>query len=179
MLNMQEVSIARLARLIRRLGLAGLLKSVLFHYAGAPLAKNFPARSQKAIRSFLAHHDTEKILIMSSTLDWSFPYRQRVHHLAEALADLGWKIIFVSPSSGYDRFMTHIPRGNILVMLDLSAALNIIEKPLLYFISADNRPGTELLEEQKKRGGRTHRGTAFRSDGNGGGGPAPRRGARR
>lgn len=153
---MEGVSVARLKRLIRRLGFFGLLKSICFRYLGFRVAACFPARTTAAVVNFLRDKSKDQnVLLLYSTLDWDFPFDQRVHHLARAFTDAGWKTIYISPSQGYDHFFwSHRPSADCLVVVDLNAALKGVDKPLLYINSADARLDRAFYQAFKERGGR-------------------------
>ena len=144
----------RLVRLIKKFGFFGLSRSIFHRYLGHFVFKIFRKKSKRSILSFLRESETSVSIVMVSTLDWFFPYRQRVHHLAVALSNLGCKVIFVSPSSGYDHFFFGWkPQKNILVTLDLKSAVEYLECPIVYLISADGRFGPDLFGDVRSRGG--------------------------
>jgi len=150
-----RVSISRVRRLVRRFGLWGLAVSVFYRYCGQALARCAPKRARQHLRSFLrGTSDGRSPFILVSTLDWDFPFDQRVHHLAKALAAIGWRVVYVSPSTGYDHWaFSHRPAPGILCINDLDAALDSVDAPLVYLHSADFRFTPALLETVRARGG--------------------------
>ena len=97
---MKYVSLAQVNRLLRRFGFLGLLRSLFHRYLGRKIAQFFPRKSVQAVGSFLTESNNERTIVMVSTLDWFFPFRQRVHHLATTFSRLGWKVIFCLSISG-------------------------------------------------------------------------------
>lgn len=152
---MNPVSITRVRRLVRRLGPWGLAVSIFYRYCGRALARCAPSRVRQRIRSFLHGAPSGRPpFILVSTLDWDFPFDQRFHHLAKALAAIGWRVIYVSPSTGYDHWaFSHRAAPGVLCVNDLDAALDLAEAPLVYLHSADFRFTPGLLDTVRARGG--------------------------
>lgn len=152
---MHEVSVARFLRLIRRFGLFGLTCAVFHHVLGSAIARMFPRATQRAVQTFLGSDNTAQTLILISTLDWYFPFRQRLHHLANAFAAAGWKIIFVSPSAGYDQFLfSRLIENNIIVIKNHYPLFDAIPITSVYFCSVDNRFDLDFFNTIRNRGGK-------------------------
>ncbi len=152
---MQPFSIRRIRRLIRRLGLRGLVLAGFYRYCGRPLAHTAPKRTRQLVQSFLGGAaDGRPPFVLVSTHDWEFPFDQRAHHLARALAEIGWKVIYVSPSTGYDHWaFSHRAAPGILCVNDLDAVLDVADSALVYVHSADFRFTPALFETVRARGG--------------------------
>lgn len=137
----------RFRRLLVRFGVWGFVKAVVFRAVGGRVAKRFPSKTIEQIRSFYDKTELRRQIIFYSTLDWAFPFEQRVHHLAKALADRGWKVVFISPGTGYDHFLfVDRPHERILVAFDLNAVISATISPTLYTISADNRLSRSMFD---------------------------------
>ncbi|MGO4840836.1 hypothetical protein AB4144_52150, partial [Rhizobiaceae sp. 2RAB30] len=135
-----EFSFSRVARIVRRLGVRGFLLSVYNHFFGAAVARWFPSLTRRAAQGFADERGGNPLLVMISTLDWGFPFAQRTHHLARALAARGCRVIFVSPSSGYDHFLLWLrPDDGILVTKDVGATIDALPGSSVYLVSADGR----------------------------------------
>lgn len=144
----------RFRRLLTRFGFWGLIKTVFFRSVGGRLAERYPRRAIKEIRNFLDETEPRRQIVFYSTLDWAFPFDQRVHHLAKALADRGWKVVFVSPGTGYDHFLfVDRPQEGILVTFDLDTVIAATKSPTLYTISADNRLSRTMFDGITKKDG--------------------------
>lgn len=79
-----------------------------------------------------------RIIIVRSTLDWAYPYSQRVHHLAREWVRQGRTVVFVSPSTGHDRVLVaSSPKPGLVVTPHGAAALAAAERPLYLALSTD------------------------------------------
>jgi glycosyltransferase involved in cell wall biosynthesis len=94
-------------------------------------------------------------IVIRSTLDFNYPYAQRVQHLARALARAGAAVIYVSPAHGHDSALTAVlAEPRLVVTPHMSAALHIASAPAVILISTDGAIPESFPSEVKKRGGR-------------------------
>jgi hypothetical protein len=84
---------------------------------------------------------------MIGTLDWAYPFQQRSHHLARALARLGRTVIYVSPRHGRDRILSagEVFPG-VFLTPHINEALEAITNPIVYIASTDALSLPHVLE---------------------------------
>jgi glycosyltransferase involved in cell wall biosynthesis len=129
--------LAAARRFVREHGAAHLLRVLLYRRVGKHAL--VLCRNRAAAMLLSAHGRFEQPpLIMAGTLDWHYPYRQRPHHLARALAAQGVPIVYVSPMQGYDRgfTVTHAASA-VLVTPHLTEAIAVSPGSWVYVASTD------------------------------------------
>lgn len=142
----------RVIQRIRTRGIGDTLQIAAYRIAGAPALPMF----EKAARHTLALRKRARSpsVIIRSTLDWNFPYLQRPHHMARALAAAGLNVTYVTPASGYDRiFSVSAVEPRLYVTPHLQAALASVDYPILLVLSTDMRFARSDLEQVWRRGG--------------------------
>jgi glycosyltransferase involved in cell wall biosynthesis len=146
--------LARARRIYDRSGPRGLVTSVL-HRVVPPLVRAaLPGAIRSPLAEFVQAHGPARTFVLVSTLDWSFPYRQRPHHLAQALSDAGWPVIFVTPARGTDRILTTRRIGpHLIATPHLDLALTAANRPALYLLSTDTRFDAALITHAIERAG--------------------------
>lgn len=93
-------------------------------------------------------------VIVKSTLDYSFPYWQRPHHLARAFCRQGLNVIFVTPSAGYDRVSSvRDLYPGFLLTPDFNAAMDVIDRPIVYTLSTDASLNATLIQDVRRKRG--------------------------
>ena len=129
------VRAARLSSFLNSYGLFWGLRFFIYRCFGGLAEKLTKDRAKRAIRDVLRRRSNHaKIIVIKSMHDYRFPYSQRSHHLARALASSGDLVFFISPATGYDQvaiieqlddnlFVT--PHLNVLGALCSSAVLII------------------------------------------------------
>jgi len=152
---------ASLGKIRRFIAAAGWVNFIAFAWqrlVGRLLSGRFRAASARRLRAWAAASGTAgasgQTYLILSTLDWRYPYRQRPRHLAKALADAGRRVVFVTPSTGYDRVMTIEPLApNLALCASLEAALDALATPILLILSTDTRWSGAHLERAISVGG--------------------------
>lgn len=152
-----SMSMKRVVRLYRRLrtrGVLDFLGFLYFRYCGRSVRWIFRAREHRKIQEILCQKKTRTpTIIIKSTLDYDFPYDQRPHHLARALARLGDHVFFVSPGAGYDQHATVTRKAeNLFVTGQLEVLLDACPSVVLFVFSTDNDIDEVLLQKVWARG---------------------------
>jgi hypothetical protein len=90
-------------------------------------------------------------VVVLSTVDYAFPYRQRPQHLALAFARLGHPVFYVSARSGHDRFLVSGVPAERLCVTDAGDFLPGLmpEPPIVLMMSTDNRVDMEAVARAK------------------------------
>jgi teichuronic acid biosynthesis glycosyltransferase TuaH len=107
------------------------------------------------IRKWLTRQLSERrVYVLWSTLDWGYPFWQRPHHLARALAALGHPVIYVTPGARQDLVMlARAAQEGILLTPSADAALAVAPRPALVLLSTDTRWQPTHLERVRAAGG--------------------------
>ena len=156
-LHLEPSSVNLLTRARRLLANRGLTDSIAFLCQRFVIPRSRLALSHRvrsAIRKRPGLALGSGTLIVKSTLDYAFPYQQRPHHLAKAFHRQGLKVVFVTPSAGYDRVaIVKEIRPGLLLTPDFEAALTAIDRPIVYTLSTDASLKRALMQAvQRKRG---------------------------
>jgi hypothetical protein len=90
-------------------------------------------------------------VVVFSTVDYAFPYRQRQQHLALAFARLGHPVFYVSARSGHDRFFVCGVPAERLCVTDADDLLPglLREPPIVLMTSTDNRVDMGVVARAK------------------------------
>lgn len=134
------------ARIVREHGALGLLLILGQRYLIRHLGSVLRHPAERRLKTLMAGRDPSKVLILKSTLDWAFPYRQRPHHLAQAVHELGWSVVFVTRSAGYDLVPTVSKvRNGFFLTPFLDAALAVADRPVVVLLSTDADLDADLV----------------------------------
>ena len=140
----------RAARLGTKLVSRGLVWSfgfLLHRYLGGLVLTVTRRRCRQAIRQLLLQIPAgTKIVVVKSTLDYRFPYDQRPHHIARAIAKSGDLVFFVSRGSGYDQIGTvRKLADNLFVTRHMELLSDLCPSAALIVFSTDTTIGESLL----------------------------------
>ena len=146
---------SKVRRFVAEQGVVGLLGFLARRAVRrlAPWAVQAAARWQ--LRRWLAHQQGGgRPYILWSTLDWNYPYWQRPHHLARALAALGHPVAFVAPDARWDRLLSLRPvQPGVALISSVEAALAVLPAPALLLLSTDTRWNACHLAAARAAGG--------------------------
>lgn len=150
---------SRARRFTAEHGIGTLISVVVLRRLGIVGRGLFQGESERRLRRWSAARSGRAgafpdIVVMMSTLDWRYPYRQRPQHLAKALAAIGHPVVYVTPSTGHDLAMVgEEVSENIFLCPFLDVALRAIERPTLIILSTDTRWSAAHLDFVASRGG--------------------------
>ena len=134
--------------------IADLLWIIVFHLTIQPAVKMLGGIARSAVESWL-EAEQAPVIIVIGTLDWFYPFQQRPHHLARALARQGCRVIYVSPGHGRDRILlAREVQPNILVTLHRDAVLGMAGSGHVYVASTDSRSLAAVAQAVRQAGGR-------------------------
>lgn len=122
---------------LRRQGPADLFLLLLFRWVLVPAAKALGLTRRALARSTLRCNGRRTIVLVA-TIDFRFPYWQRMHHLANELSS-SCNVLYVSPGKGFDRFLTGTGRitDTLFVTTDFQAARTIFSESCFLMLSVD------------------------------------------
>ena len=104
---MIRVRATRFGILLSSNGLLWSLQFLMYRCFGGLVEALTRNRTRLAIRNVVERSPAlANIFVIKSAHDYRFPYSQRSHHLARALASCGDLVFFISPGSGYDQIAT-------------------------------------------------------------------------
>jgi teichuronic acid biosynthesis glycosyltransferase TuaH len=128
----------RFARLVKTCGFGEALRVVVTRTISRPFLTLGGRVAGRALRRKLANLDSLVPIIIRSTLDYHYPYKHRVHHVAAALAAAGRPVIFVTPATGYDRIWSFSePCRNLVVTPHEEVATRFLDCGHVYLLSTD------------------------------------------
>lgn len=144
----------RLRRLLSNYGVAGAAR-VLTHRM--LLKRLIPIARPIALRRLTKwlQEDTEQLtFLIRSSLDADYPYRQRVHHIAEELAHQGQRVVFITPSTGHDKVIitSHVSE-NLMVTPHGEAAIVAAQRPIYLALSTDATLSQSEIDQVIQRKG--------------------------
>ena len=139
-------------RILRQDGLGRLIK-VLFHRWIMPRTDSFARGYYRHRLRAILELRQDRPIVLISTVDWTFPYRQRPQHLALALGQIGRLCFYVSPRSGYDMFYGFKEFSKGVFVTDQDKLLfEVLDRPIVIVLSTDNRIGMSFLNRARERG---------------------------
>jgi glycosyltransferase involved in cell wall biosynthesis len=119
-----------------------------------PLLKIFTPIRVKTLKR-RTEFDKTHTLMMLSTLDWNYPFHQRPHHLARALAHAGIEVLFVSPMSGHDPiFGVRRVGARLTLVPGFDTARALAPNATVCVLSTDTRSLPRVVREARARGTR-------------------------
>ncbi|WP_135467437.1 glycosyltransferase family protein [Crenalkalicoccus roseus] len=151
--------LSRARRFAAEHGVRGLVAVVLLRRLGIFGRRLYPKESERRLSRWVAERSDRAstfpgIVVLMSTLDWRYPYRQRPQHLAKALAAIGHPVVYVTPCAGHDLVLSAEPVGkDIILCPSLDVALQAVERPTLVLLSTDTRWDAAHLDLVASRGG--------------------------
>lgn len=146
--------LARARRIYDRSGPRGLVSAVVQRVVAPFVRSALPSTIRGPLADFVKAHGYSRTFVLVSTLDWDFPYRQRPHHVAQALADAGCPVIFITPARGTSRILTTRQIGpHLIATPHLDLALLAANRPALYLLSTDTRFDAALVQHTIERAG--------------------------
>jgi glycosyltransferase involved in cell wall biosynthesis len=150
---------SRARRFAAEHGIGTLISVVVLRRLGVVGRSLFSTVSERRLQRWVAARSGRAgalptIVVMMSTLDWRYPYRQRPQHLAKALAAIGHPVVYVTPSAGHDLVMIGEEVGeDIILCPSIDVALRTVERPTLIILSTDTRWRAAHLDLVARRGG--------------------------
>lgn len=143
----------RLRRLFALHGVAGgsliVVRRLTLKYL-MPIARPLARRSLTR----LVEAGNGPVILVRSTLDAAYPYSQRVHHLARELARQGHRVVFITPSTGYDCVLTASrDAGGMIVTPHGSEAIAAARQPTYLALSTDTTLSEADIDDVVSRGG--------------------------
>lgn len=146
------------AQAVRRLladhGVGWVASFLLFRFVLRRLLPSFQARARRKIEAWLTEGDGP-VHIYVSPLDWDYPYQQRPQHLARGLVARGRRVIFVTPTIGYDRILdARVESSRLLLTPHRDATIDLCEHPIVHALSTDASLNDEFVKRISARGGR-------------------------
>lgn len=149
-----QARVSAIARTIRNDGVGELLKMVSLRALLRSAASFWSHRTRSRLQTILQNLRGRRPLIMVGTLDWAYPFQQRPHHLARALARQGITVIYVSPRYGRDRVLSvaEVYPG-VYLTPHLHEALTAIPNPVVYVASTDVLALPHVLNEVQRTKG--------------------------
>lgn len=128
----------RLIKLLRVRGLAWTARFLSFRIAGKAIAARMRATTHRRLAALIGPVAAKSPIVIKSTLDYHFPYDQRPHHLARALARSGHPMIFISRLSGYDQIATcQMTEEGIIITPHLDVVRDLCPAAALVLLSTD------------------------------------------
>lgn len=111
--------------------------------------------ARRRLSRWLADAGDGRVILVRSTLDMAYPYRQRVHHMVLEMARQGWRVVFVTPSTGHDTVLIaeRGPHG-LVVTPHGEAAIEAVDRPAYLALSTDATLGQADVDRVLARGGR-------------------------
>jgi teichuronic acid biosynthesis glycosyltransferase TuaH len=145
----------KVRRFVAEHGVLGLLDFLACRTVKRLAPKTTQAIAEWQLRRWLAHQPADKRpYILCSTLDWNYPYWQRPHHLALALAALGHPVVFVTPDARSDRLLSlRSVSPSVALISSVEAALAVLPAPALLLLSTDTRWNARHLGAVRAAGG--------------------------
>lgn len=126
-------------RLLRNGDWVSFARIVYARYVAVALGFPLAGLRRPRLAKIIAALEPGPVVVVKSTVDWAYPYRQRPQHLAVALADIGVNCIYVSPRFGFDGFILDLIVSCRLVVCDkLEWVLKLVDAPVIYLLSTDN-----------------------------------------
>ena len=83
----------RLQRIVSNYGLGVALRIIAHRLLLKPLIPLMQPLARRRLSRWISEADSNRVILIRSTLDLAYPYRQRVHHMALELARQGWREI--------------------------------------------------------------------------------------
>jgi teichuronic acid biosynthesis glycosyltransferase TuaH len=143
----------RAARGLDELGAAGLVRAVATQVALRWMRSTYASKAETELRTALKGYQHPAVII-AGTHDWYYPYWQRAHHLAKALAAHGRATVYVSPSHGRDpELAARKIDAHLYMTPHLDAAVKATVKPFLYVSSTNTRNLLEVVRLAIEHGG--------------------------
>lgn len=142
-----------LSRLVKEEGLVWAGGFLAHRFINRRRIPQFEDRARAEIDAWIAASD-RPVHIYLSTLDWSYPYQQRPQHIARSLAARGERVIYVTPTIGYDRVMaTREVEAGVLLTPHRGAALAAAPNAIVHTLSTDASLDRALVDSVTSRGG--------------------------
>lgn len=145
----------RLQRIVSNYGLGVALRIIAHRLLLKPLIPLMQPLARRRLSRWISEADSNRVILIRSTLDLAYPYRQRVHHMALELARQGWRVVFVTPSTGHDPVLIAArgPNG-IVVTPHGEVAMTLVDRPAYLALSTDTTLGQADIDRVLARGGR-------------------------
>jgi glycosyltransferase involved in cell wall biosynthesis len=141
-------------RLLREGDWVALARIVYARYCAVALGFLLTLWRRPRLARIVAAFPPGPIFIIKSTVDWTYPYRQRPQHMTQALTEIGVNCLYVSPRFGFDRFILDRAVNRRLVVCDkLAWVLNRVEAPVVYLLSTDNTLDQHTIDQFLTRPG--------------------------
>jgi hypothetical protein len=144
-------------RLLRREGFSSLARVLVNRFVAPVLGRPFRRVRIRRLRQMLRRADpTLTPVVIFSTVDYLFPYRQRPQHLALAFAQAGHVVVYVSPRSGHDNFLVCGFPAERVCVTDADDLLPELlgKRAILLLMSTDNRIDAAFVARAKQWGAR-------------------------
>lgn len=134
-------------QLLCREGPVPLAKIALSRLALPRIGRATRPALKREVRRMIGAADGKSPIVVASTVDYAFPYRQRPQHLALAFARLGHPVFYLSPRSGHDLFLSCGFPAPRLCVTDADDVLQDLldERTILLLMSTDNRVDMDLV----------------------------------
>lgn len=93
---------------------------------------------KKQIQKFIASSVSSKSIFIIVPIDWKHPLKQRPHHFATELSNLGYKVIYLTPNNLYDKVVTVTKVKDRLFLAPFhKSILRYIKNSVVMFSSTD------------------------------------------
>ncbi|WP_114647869.1 glycosyltransferase [Zhengella mangrovi] len=127
----------RLMGLTKNFGYYGAIRIIFYRYFIIYFKSLLQTRNINYINGVLQKNKQRPTIIVVSTLDWDYPFRQRVHHLAEAFVQQGAAVIFISPMHGYDGVLAKEVSPHLVISPHRRILIKMIPHDILLVLSTD------------------------------------------